>query len=181
VQEIFEEVSRIIDAGLNSVTTNPDIVLLNLLALVVLALFVRKFFWVKITSYLEKQQEALTSALKTADAEKAAAIKLQQDAKKDYQNMKKETEALKQTLTKQAKAEAELLISKAQDEASFKIKQAQQQMEFERKQLENDIKTSITEVAFSAAKKIVAHEIDEKKHKKLIDEAIKEGLNHESR
>jgi hypothetical protein len=41
--------------------------------------------------------------------------------------------------------------------------------------------TNTGSVAFSAAKKIVAHEIDEKKHKKLIDEAIKEGLNHESR
>ena len=48
MQEIFEEVSRIIDAGLNSVTTNPDIVLLNLLALVVLALLSVSFSGLKL-------------------------------------------------------------------------------------------------------------------------------------
>jgi len=180
VQAIFEEVSRIIDAGLNSVITNPDIVLLNLLALVVLALVVRKFFWLKITTYLEKQQEALMAALQTADAEKMAAIELQKKAKEEYQSMKAETEALKRSLTQQAKVEAELLVKKAEEEASFKIKQAQSQMEHERKQLEQDIKTSIKEVAFSAAKKIVQAEINENKHQTLIDEAIKEGFQHES-
>jgi F-type H+-transporting ATPase subunit b len=180
VQAIFEEVSRIIDAGLNSVITNPDIVLLNLLALVVLAFFVRKFFWVKITTYLEKQQEALTEALQKADSEKEAAILLQKKAKAEYDLMKKETEALKESLTKQAKSEAEQLILKAQEEAAFKIKQSQSQMAFERQQLEQDIKSSIKEIAFTAAKKIVQKELDDKKHQVLIDEAIEEGLNHAS-
>lgn len=178
MQEIFEEVSRIIDAGLNSVTQNPDIVVLNLGALVVLAFFVRKFFWVKITAYLEKQQKALTEALTQADSEKAQAVLLQKQAKEDYAQMKKETDALKESLTKQAKLEAEQLILKAQEEAAFKIKQSQSQMAFERQQLEQDIKNSIRDVAFVAAKKIVQKELDENKHQALIDEAIEEGLRH---
>ena len=42
------------------------------------------------------------------------------------------------------------------------------------------LKQSIKTIAFTAAKKIVSKEIDETTHQHLIDEAINEGMKHES-
>lgn len=180
MQEIFQEVSDIIDAGLNSVINDPDIVLLNIVALIVLALFVRKFFWSKITQFLDKQQEALTEALTEADQEREKAIALQQKATEEYQQMRQDTQALKETLTKQAKLEAEQLVAKANEDADKKVKLAEKQIAYELKQAEEEIKQSIKTIAFSAAKKIVGKELDEKTHQKLIDESIEEGLSNGS-
>lgn len=180
MQEIFEEVSRIIDAGLNSVITNPDIVLLNIVALIVTALVVRKFFWAKITAFLDKQQHALTEALQEAEAQKQGAIKLQEDAKAEYHKMREETKGLKQKLEKEAKLQAEALLKQAELDASKKVEHAEKQIAFEVAQAQEEIKQSIKSVAFSAARKIVSKEIDEETHEYLIDEAINEGLKHES-
>lgn len=176
MQQIFDEVARIIDSGLNSLINDPDIVVLNIVALIVLALFIRKFFWQKITDFLDKQQAALTDALAEADAERDKAIKLQEKAKNEYQQMRAETQSLKETLTKQAKQEAEQLIAKANEDADKKVKHAEQQIAYELKKAEEDIKESIKSVAFTAAKKIIHKEIDDKTHQKLVDEAIEEGL-----
>ena len=176
MQQIFDEVARIIDSGLNSLINDPDIVVLNIVALVLLALFIRKFFWQKISDFLDKQQTSLTEALSEADAERDKAIKIQEQAKREYQQMRAETTALKETLTKQAKQEAELLVAKANEDADKKIKHAEKQIAYELKKAEEDIKQSIKTVAFTAAKKIIHKEIDAKTHQKLIDEAIEEGL-----
>jgi len=171
VQEIFEEVSAIIDAGLNSVITNPDIVLLNIVALIVTAIVVRKFFWSKITNYLDKQQHALTEALQEAESQKQQAIQLQEQSKADYHKMREE---------KEAKLQAEAVLSQAEKEASRKLEQAEKQIAYEVTQAQEDIKQSIKTIAFTAAKKIVSKEIDETTHQHLIDEAINEGMKHES-
>lgn len=180
MQEIFEEVSAIIDAGLNSVITNPDIVLLNIVALIVTAIVVRKFFWSKITDFLDKQQHALTEALQEAESQKQQAIQLQEQSKADYHKMREETQALKLKLEKEAKLQAEAVLSQAEKEASRKLEQAEKQIAYEVTQAQEDIKQSIKTIAFTAAKKIVSKEIDETTHQHLIDEAINEGMKHES-
>jgi len=180
VQAIFEEVSRIIDAGLNSVITNPDIVILNIVALIVTAFVVRKFFWSKITLFLDKQQHALIEALQEAEAQKQHAIQLQEQAKAEYNAMREETQQLKQKLEKEAKLQAEALLKQAELEASKKVEHAEKQIAFDIAQAQEDIKQSIKTVAFTAARKIVSKEIDEETHQHLIDEAIQEGLKHES-
>ena len=180
MQEIFEEVSSIIDAGLNSVITNPDIVLLNIGALIVTAIVVRKFFWSKITAFLDKQQQTLTEALQEAEALKKEAIHLQENAKAEYQKMREETKKLKQNLEKEAKIQAEALLLQAEKDANKKLEQAEKQIAFDVSQAQEDIKQSIKSIAFTAARKIVSKEIDEETHQHLIDEVIQEGLKHES-
>lgn len=180
MQAIFEEVSSIIDAGLNSVITNPDIVLLNIVALIVTAIVVRKFFWSKITLFLDNQQKALTEALQEAEAQKLQALQLQEKAKAEYNKMREETQSLKQKLEKEAKLKAEALLKQAELDASKKVEHAEKQIAYEVAQAQEEIKQSIKSVAFLAARKIVSKEIDEETHQHLIDEAIKEGLKHDS-
>jgi F-type H+-transporting ATPase subunit b len=94
--------------------------------------------------------------------------------------MREETQGLKQKLEKEAKLQAEALLKQAEHDASKKVEQAEKQIAFEVAQAQEEIKQSIKSVAFSAARKIVSKEIDEETHQHLIDEAINEGLKHES-
>ncbi len=96
MKEIFEEVSVLIENGLYSVINRPDIVILNILALIVLLVFVRTFLWKRITEFIDLRQKALTEALENADLERDKARNLQEKSHQDYELMKEETRQLKE-------------------------------------------------------------------------------------
>ena len=49
----------------------------------------------------------------------------------------------------------------------------------EYKKVESEIKESIKDLDFTAAKKIIKKEIDEKTHKRIIEETLDEGIKNQ--
>jgi len=175
VNEVFDQITKMVEDGLYSVMNMPEIVLFNILALIVLIFFVRTFLWKKVTLYLEKRQSALSEAMDQADEERRVAKSLQEKSLKEYENMKEETRQLKERLTQDAYKEQEKLISNAKEEVRRRLEQAEKDIEFEIQQANEDIKQSIKEIAFSAASRIVKREIDESVHQDIMDEILKES------
>jgi F-type H+-transporting ATPase subunit b len=93
--------------------------------------------------------------------------------------MRKETEELKNMLTKNAKKDAEKVLFEANLVAEKKLNLAEKQIELEYKKVESEIKESIKDLAFTAAKKIIKKEIDEKTHKRIIEETLDEGIKNQ--
>ncbi len=174
MKEIFEEVSVLIENGLYSVINRPDIVVLNILALIVLLVFVRKFLWKRITEFIDLRQKALTEALENADLEREKARNLQEKSHQDYELMKEETRQLKEKLTLEAYQQQEELITSAKKEAKRRLDKADKDIEYEIIQANEQIKKSIKEIAFAAAEKIVKREIDENVHQDIIDDIVQE-------
>jgi F-type H+-transporting ATPase subunit b len=175
VNEVFDQITEMVENGLYSVQDMPEIVVFNILALIVLLIFVRTFLWKKVTLYLEKRQIALSEAMDQADEERRVAKSLQEKSLKDYENMKEETRQLKEKLTQEAYKEQEKLISNAKLEAKRRLEQAEKDIEYEISQANEEIKQSIKEIAFSAASRIVKREIDESVHQDIMDEILKES------
>jgi len=175
VNEVFDQITEMVENGLYSIQNTPEIVVLNILALLVLLFFVRTFLWKKVSLYLEKRQEALSEAMDQADEERRVAKSLQEKAIKEYEGMKEETRQLKERLTQEAYKEQEKLITSAKEEAKRRLEQAEKDIEYEITQANEEIKQSIKSVAFSAASKIVKREIDESVHQDIIDEILKES------
>ncbi len=174
--EIFDEVIKNIEDGLNSAINRPDIILLNIVAFFILVLLVRKFLWKKVTAFIDARQSAMMEAMNVADVERQRALELQEKSTKDYEAMKEETRQLKEKLMLDAYKEQEILITNAKKEANRRIAQAEKDIEFEIAQANEDIKQSIKEIAFAAAEKIVKREIDESVHQDIIDELTQESI-----
>ena len=132
MNEIFEEVVISIEEGLYSVINRPDIVMLNLIAFVLLVLIIKKYFWSKVTTFLEARQAALTEALDTAESERAHARELQEKSVKDYEAMKEETRQLKEKLTLEAYKQQDEMITNAKKEAKRRLDQAEKDIDFVR-------------------------------------------------
>ncbi len=181
MEEIFEEASKIISDGLNSIVNDPSVVLLNIIVFLVMLVVVRTFLWDKVTRFLELRQKALTKEFDLAKEERQRAQELQKQAITDYEKMKNETDELKSKLTQEAYKQQEKLIEDAKKEAKHRIQQAEKDIEYEIAQANEDIKQSIKTIAFSAAEKIVKREIDQDRHEDIIDEIIakKDELTHE--
>lgn len=171
---VFDDVIKAIEDGLYSALNNPSIVLLNIIAFVILVLIVKKFFWQKVTAFIEKRREAMMEAIEAADRERARAQELQEKSAKDYEAMKEETRQLKDKLIQDAYKKQEELISSAKGEAKRRLAQAEKDIQFEIEQANEEIKQSIKTVAFAAAEKIVKREIDESVHQDIIDEILEE-------
>ncbi|MCD4826664.1 MAG: F0F1 ATP synthase subunit B [Acholeplasmataceae bacterium] len=174
MNEIFDQITEMVEEGLYSVINNPEIVVLNILALLVLLFFVRTFLWKKVTAYLDKRQVALLEAIDQADHERSVAKSLQEKSLKEYEGMKEETRQLKEKLVLEAYQEQEKLVTNAKNEAKRRLEQAEKDIEYEIAQANEEIKQSIKEIAFSAASKIVKREIDESVHQDIIDEILEE-------
>lgn len=172
--EVFDDIAAMVEEGLYSVINEPGIVALNILAIIVLIVFVRIFLWKKVTAYLEKRQAALSEAMDQADHERSVAKSLQEKSLKEYEGMKEETRQLKEKLVLEAYQEQEKLVKDAKDEAKRRLEQAEKDIEYEIAQANEDIKQSIKEIAFSAASKIVKREINESVHQDIIDEILEE-------
>ncbi len=175
MQEIFNEVSVLIEEGLYSVVNRPDIVVLNILALIVLLVFVRIFLWERISTFIDLRQKALVEALETADMEREKAKSLQENSVKEYEKMKEETRLLKEKLTIEAYHQQDELIAGAKKEAKRRLDQANKDIEYEILQANQQIKQSIKEIAFAAAEKIVKREIDEDIHQDIIDNLVQDS------
>lgn len=173
---VFDDVTKAIEAGLESALKNPSIVLLNLISFVILVFIIKKYFWSKVTHFIEKRQAVMMEALDTAEKERLRALELQEKSAKDYEAMRVQTQELKEKLLRDAYKEQEALIQKAKEEAKRRIEQAERDIEFEIREANEEIKQSIKEIAFIAAEKIVKREIDESVHKDIIDEIIGENL-----
>lgn len=174
MNEIFDQITEMVEEGLYSVVNDPGIVILNILALLVLLFFVRTFLWKKVTAFLDKRQIALSEAIDQADQERQIAKSLQEKSLKEYEGMKEETRKLKEKLTQEAYKEQEKLITSAKEEAKRRLEQAEKDVEYEISQANEEIKQSIKEIAFSAASKIVKREIDQSVHQDIIDEILDE-------
>ncbi len=173
---VFDRATEAIEKGLNSAMQNPSIILLNLLAFVVLVLIIKKYFWGKVTQFIETRQKVMMEALESADKERKRALELQEKSAKDYEAMRQETQALKEKLLKDAYNEQEIMIQKAKAEVKRRLEQAEKDIEFEISMANEQIKQSIKEIAFAAAEKIVKREIDEAMHQDIVDEIIGETL-----
>ncbi len=174
---VFQEAIALIEEQLNSVMVRPDILVLNLLALVVLVIIVRHFFWAKVTAFLDARKDALAKVMSEADDERAKARAMQEKSHQDYLSMKKETEELKDRLTREAYLKYEELVQEAKNEARRRLDQAKRDIDAEISQANADIMASIREIAFAAAEKIVKREIDQALHDDVIDEIVKAAID----
>lgn len=175
MNEILEEVTQMIQDGLNSVFDRPDILIFNILAFIVLVFFIKKFLWKHVTNFVDARQKALNEELDLAAQERALAKSFQEKSQKDYEMMKEETRVLKEKLTADAYKQQEELIINAKKEAKRRLEQADKDIEFEIIQANQQIKQSIKEIAFAAAEKIVKREIDENVHQDIIDEIVRDS------
>lgn len=149
---------------------------IQFLATLILFFFVKKFLWEKITNFLEVRQKAIDLELTQAQEANQKAVELQEKLDKDYENSKLEIQTLIANAVKEGNVLKDDIVAEAKKEAEARLEKATKDIEYEIKKQQNNIKEEIIEIAFAAAEKIVAKEVDQKKHLKIVTDLIESGL-----
>ncbi len=150
--------------------------IIQLCATLILFIVVKKFFWQKITKFLEARRDAIDGELATANKANEKAAELESKLTQEYENSKLEIQTLIANAVKEGNILKQEIVSEAKKEAELRLSNATKDIEFEVKKQEQAIKDEIISIAFAAAEKIVAHEVDQKKHLKLVTDLIESGL-----
>lgn len=148
---------------------------IQIVATVILFLVVFIFFWKPITKILEKRRDAIDKELDDARLAKEEAIKTQAELDKELDDARIKVKEMIETAEKEANVRKEEIIADAKAEAKLRMENLEHELELEKKNMEKDIKNQIVDIAFLAAEKIVAKEIDQEKYLSVVDSILQGG------
>ncbi|AOY75580.1 F0F1 ATP synthase subunit B [Clostridium formicaceticum] len=140
----------------------------------IIFLVLRRFLFKPTTEFMENRTKGIEDAIEEAATKnkEAEELKTQYEAKLD--NIKDERNQIIKEATKRAEERSEEIIKAAQAEAEKIIEKGQQDIQRERQKTVNELKDQISTLAIMAASKVIEEELNEKAHKKMIEQFIKE-------
>ena len=148
-----------------------------MISTVLLFLVVRFFFWNKVTDYLEGRKEAMRKEYDDAkDANQDAALK-REEAVKELHEIRLSSKGILDEARVRGTVERKEIIEKAKVDATKLVDDAHKEIESQIEKAKKDINDEIVSVATLMAEQIIKKEIDESKHKELINEISKEVAN----
>lgn len=150
---------------------------IQLISTVILFVVVAIFFWKPLTKILEARRDAIDKELDEAKEAKENAIKIEEELTNELSNAKIRIKEMLDQAEKDANIKRDEIINQARVEAKNRLANLEIELEQEKKSMEKEIKEEIISIAFAAAEKIVAKEINHDKYISVVDEILK-GANN---
>ena len=151
---------------------DPGLIIWTIITFFILLLLLRLTAWKPIMKALAAREENIRTSLAKAEKARDDAERILLENKK---NLEQAEEQVQKTL-KDGRALAEKMrqevTNKANDEARRMIAQAKDQIEREKQEALKELRAEVAHLAVSAASKIIEEQLDEKKHKKIVDKFI---------
>lgn len=151
-------------------------ILIQLISTIVLFAIVRVFLWKPITNILEQRREAMDKSLEEANEAKNNAKQIESELALELSNAKSQVKALIDKAEKDGNQRRDLIINDAKEEARRRLENLEVELEQEKKNMEKQIRQEMVDIAFAAAEKIVAKEINHEKYLDVVDDILK-GVN----
>lgn len=148
---------------------------IQLVSTIILFLAVRFFLWKPITKILEDRRDAIDKELEEASLAKENSIQIEQELLAEKEKAKAEIKALISKAEHDANVQREAIINDAKEEAKRRLDNLENELVQEKANMESDIKKEIVDIAFQAAEKIVAKEIDREKYMDFINDFLEEA------
>lgn len=137
-----------------------------------IVLIAKHFFWDKVVAYLNARTAAIQADIDAGKEERNAGERYKEEYATHMANAKEEAHAILESAKATAAQEKREILQEARVGAEALKTKAQLDIEREKANVKEEMKQAIVEVAFSAAQQIVEKELDEKTHKKYVDEFI---------
>jgi F-type H+-transporting ATPase subunit b len=148
--------------------------IVGLLAFAVLFFFTWKWVIPRFKQVLEERREKIQGEMERAEATRKEADKLQEEYRTQLAGARDEANKM----IEEARATAEQLRrdlqAKAEEEAQATVARAQDEIRAERDRAFQELRAQIGSIAVELAERVVGEALDEKAHKRLIDEFIDE-------
>jgi F-type H+-transporting ATPase subunit b len=151
---------------------NPGLILWTIITFVLLLIVLRKFAWKPLLEALHSREESIRSSIEKSEKAKAEAEIILEENKRQMALAGNEVRRLiKEGEANADKRRAEI-EREAQQKAERRIKEAEEEITRLKEGALVELRGEVADLAISAASKILDEILDEKRHKKIIDDAL---------
>ena len=139
-----------------------------------LLILLRVFLYKPVVRLLDKRREKIRTDLEEADVARSQAEAAKQEYEKQLEQAREERRSIVAQASGQAEKMREEILEKARVEAQQLASKTEEEMEALRRQALVGAQDEIVDLALAAAGKVVGESLDEKAHRRLIQEFIAE-------
>jgi len=152
---------------------NPGLIVWTTITFILLLIVLRRFAWKPLLKTLHDREDSVRSTLERADAARADAERALEDnrlqlakAGEESQKILREGRALGEKLKQE-------MINQANRQSRRMVDQARQEIERDKDAALSQLRGEVSALALQVAGKILNETLDEKKHRDLIDESLR--------
>lgn len=153
-------------------TINPGLILWTIITFILLLFILRKLAWKPLLGALHAREESVRSSLEKSEQAQAEAERLLEENRRQMVQAANEV----RRLIKEGEANAEHrrteIEREAQQRAERRMKEAEEEIIRLKEGALAQLRGEVANLAISAASKILDETLDEKRHKKIIDDAL---------
>ena len=154
------------------VGVNPWTMLFAWANLLILYLFLKKLAFKPLMSMITSRQEEIDGMYSDAEKSRDDAAKMKEEYEEKLSSANKEREQILKSAVRRAQLKEEEILKEAGEEAARVLERAEEQIALEKKQALNDIKNEVSSMAIGIASAVIERDVDEREHRKLIDDFI---------
>jgi F-type H+-transporting ATPase subunit b len=163
-------------AGFASLGINLPLLVVFIVNFIILFVLLRLFLFKPVLKMLDERTKRTKDAMELAEVTKKEFEQAKVEVQKQIEKGRQEAQAI----IAQAMQVGERLKEESRQEA---IKQAQvivdrtrAELEAERDKIVGDLRREFVDIAIAAAEKVIKETLDKEKHRKLIEETLRESI-----
>lgn len=155
----------------------PDMIetLPMLIAFIVLVIILWKFGWPMFEAMLEKREKTIADALEKSEEARIESERVLAE----YQQQLSDAKAQAAKIVSDAKETAEAvradITKQAQEESAAMIEKARVAIEAEKQAAMNDLRNSVADLSVDVASRLVANDLNDDEHRKIIERYLNEA------
>jgi len=162
--------------GFASLGVNLPLLVVFIINFIVLFVLLRIFLYKPVMKMLDERSKRTKEAMELAEATKKEYEQVKVEVQKQIEKGRQEAQAV----IAQAMQVGERLKEESRQEATKQaqviIDRTRAELEAERDKIVEDLRREFVDISISAAEKVIKETLDKEKHRKLIEETLKESF-----
>jgi F-type H+-transporting ATPase subunit b len=155
-------------------TPNIGLAVWTILTFVIVLLVLRRYAWKPILDAMEARERGIQRLIDDAEAARAEADALLQQYRKQLDESRAEGARILAEGKAAAERVREDMLARARSEAEAIVARTGHEIDLERQKAVAEIKEQAVELAISAASKVIEEDLDDERHRRLVEEYLKE-------
>ena len=159
--------------GQSLITPDVGTIFWTVVTFVILAALLGRFAWKPLLQILAERERTVKESLDQAVAARAEAEETLKRNQEALLNARRETAAIIEQGKREAEALRAEITERARQDAQKALEQGRTQMQFEQKQAVEQLRRQVADLAIDAAERIIARNLDDAKHRELLDDYMR--------
>lgn len=135
--------------------------IVQIAATIILMIIVKKFFWGRITEFLQKRKEYMENELTEAEKTNQEALQLKETREKELKEIRDKSKDYYETAKSRGEEEKKRIIEHAKKEADVIVNNGHKEIDAERKKAKMELEKEVVTIASMMAEKVIGKKVDE--------------------